>query len=103
MGTKQLKNINASYEDMLPTTAWTDDDGNYFSREVGTEKFTLEVVKEGSMTITMDDEETLVYDDIHMESWGVFENYFKADNYLVTRDEGAFARVKYYEVEISHD
>lgn len=102
--TKQLKDINASYEDMLSTTAWTDDSGTYFSREVGTEKFTLEVVaNESGMTITMDDEETLVYDGIHMEKWGVFENYFKAGNYLVTRDEGAYARVKYYELEISHD
>lgn len=48
-------------------------------------------------------EQTLVYDDIHMEKWGVFENYFKAGSYLVTCDEGAFVRVKYCEQEISHD
>lgn len=102
--TKELKDLNATYEEMLPTTAWEDDDGRYFSREVGTETFTLEVVaSEGKMTVTMDDEETFTYEGVHMEKWGVFENYFKAGNYLVTTDEGSFARVKYYELEISHD
>ncbi|MEL7149074.1 MAG: polysaccharide lyase family 7 protein, partial [Bacteroidota bacterium] len=91
-------------EEMLPTSAWGDDDGAFFSREVGTDQFTLEVlVEEGKMTITLDDSESLVYDDIHMEKWGVFENYFKAGNYLQTTDEGSFARVKYYDLEISHD
>ncbi len=102
--TKELKDLNATYEEMLHTDAWTDDDGKYFSRVVGDEKFTLEVkVAEGRMEVTLDDEETLVYENIHMEKWNVFENYFKAGNYLVTKDEGAFARVKYYELEVSHD
>lgn len=102
--TKQLKDLNATEEEMLSTSAWEDDNGTFFSREVGTETFTLEVVAEdGKMTVTLDDEETLVYDDIHMEKWGIFENYFKAGNYLQTRDEGSFARVKYYDLVISHD
>ena len=32
----------------------------------------------------------------------VFENYFKAGNYLQSKDEGAFATVKYYDLEVSH-
>ena len=47
--------------------------------------------------------ETFVYDDIHMEKWGVFENYFKAGNYLNTTDDGAFSYVKYYDLEVSHE
>lgn len=102
--TKKLKNLNATNLEMLSTDAWEDDDGKFFSREVGTEKFTLEVIAEtGKMTIIMDDAETLLYEGIHMEKWGIFENYFKAGNYLQTRDEGAFATVKYYELSISHE
>ncbi|RED96596.1 polysaccharide lyase family 7 protein [Marinoscillum furvescens] len=101
--TKVLKDLDATYEEMLHTSAWGDDEGVYFKEEVGHEKFTLEVnVTKGKMTVTLNDDETLVYEDIHMEKWGVFENYFKAGNYLVTRDEGAFAKVKYYELEVSH-
>lgn len=102
--TKELEDTSVSYEEMLHTDAWTDDDGQYFSREVGTDTFTLEVIaEEGMMSVTMDDEETFIYEGVHMDSWGIFENYFKAGNYLVTTDEGAFARVKYYELEVSHD
>lgn len=102
--TKELKDLNATYEESLATDAWEDDDGKFFSRTVGTEPFTLEVVvTAGRMTVTMDDNEAFVYDGIHMEKWGVFENYFKAGNYLNTIDQGAFARVKYFDLEISHD
>lgn len=102
--TKELKNLDANDEEILSTDAWTDDDGRFFSREVKTDSFTLEVVvTKGKMTVTLDDDETFVYEGIHMEKWGVFENYFKAGNYLGTRDEGAYAKVKYYDLEISHD
>lgn len=101
--TKVLKDLNATYDEMLHTDAWGDDKGRNFSRSVGTDKFTLEVrVSEGRMEVTLNDEETFVYDDVHMEKWGVFENYFKAGNYLATKDEGAFAKVKYYELEVEH-
>ena len=100
----KLKNLNVTDQEMLSTDAWEDDDGKFFSREVGTEKFTLEVIAEaGKMTVIMDESETLIYDGIHMEKWGVFENYFKTGNYLQTRDEGSFATVKYYDLTISHD
>ena len=48
-------------------------------------------------------EANMVFDDIHMQRWGVFENYFKAGNYLATKDEGSFAKVKYYDLEVSHN
>ena len=102
--TKVLKNINASYEEMLSVDAWTDDDGRNFSKKVGlTEKFTLEIkASEGRLEVIMDGEESFVYEGIHMQKWGVFENYFKAGNYLVSKDEGSFARVKYYDLTVSH-
>ena len=102
--TKVLKDLNATDTEILHTDAWGDDEGRNFSETVGTDKFTLEIIaSEGRMEVTLNDNETFVYDDIHMEKWGVFENYFKAGNYLSTLDEGAFAKVKYYDLEVSHD
>lgn len=102
--TKQLKDTTTTYEQMLDKDAWEDDDGKYFARTVGTDTFKLEVVaSDGKMTVTLDDSETFVYEGVHMRYWGIFENYFKAGNYLQTTDAGAFARVKYYNLEVSHD
>jgi hypothetical protein len=102
--TKVLNDLDASYEDLLETDAWGDDDGYTFSEYVGFEKFTLEVkVTDGRMEVILNDEESVVYDDIHIEKWGVFENYFKAGNYLVTLDFDAFSKVKYFELEVNHD
>jgi len=103
VSTKMLKDVNASDEELLTTEAWTDNENKWFSREVGTEKFTLQVVaSDGKLEVSMDDEETFVFDDIHMEKWGVFENYFKAGNYLQSTDADAYAYVKYYSLEVTH-
>jgi len=100
---KLLKNLNATSKEILETDAWDDDDGVYFNEVVGFEKFTIEIAaSKGRMEITLNNKETLVYESIHMEKWGVFENYFKAGNYLVSRDEGAFARIKYYDLVVTH-
>lgn len=101
--TKVLKDLNASNTEILYTDAWGDDDGYNFSEYVGFEKFTLEVkVESGRMEVILNDNESIVYDDIHMQKWGVFENYFKAGNYLTTTDSEAFSKVKYYELNVSH-
>lgn len=101
--TKILKNLNATGNDLLHEDAWDDDDGFNFEQEVGFGKFTLEVkVSDGKMVIALNNSEFKVYDSIHMRKWGIFENYFKAGNYFQSRDEGAFARVKYYELEVTH-
>jgi len=101
--TKVLKNLKASDTEILHEKAWGDDRGRNFKEIVGTDKFTLEVnVSKGKMTVTLNDTETFTYEGVHMERWGVFENYFKAGNYFQSRDEGSFAYVKYYELEVSH-
>ena len=98
-----LKDINATDRDILYTNAWDDDEGFNFSEEVGHEKFTLEIIaSDGRMEISLNDTETVVYNDIHIQRWGIFENYFKAGNYLVTTEEDAFSYVKYYELEVTH-
>ncbi len=101
--TKVLKNVNASDTEILHTDAWGDDDGYNFEEYVGFNPFTLEIIaSEGRMEIILNDNESVVYDGIHMERWGVFENYFKAGNYLATKDEGSYAKVKYYDLEVTH-
>ncbi len=101
--TKVLNDLNATYEEMLHTDAWGDDEGYNFPLEVDDQQFTLEViVSEGRMEIILNDEQSVVYDDIHMEKWGIFENYFKAGNYLQTTDAEAHATVKYYDLVVTH-
>lgn len=101
--TKVLLDLNASDTEILHTAAWGDDEGHTFSEYVGFEKFKLEVkVSEGRMEVILNESESVVYDDVNIEKWGIFENYFKAGNYLSTLDEGAFARIKYYELEVTH-
>ncbi|QCX41121.1 polysaccharide lyase family 7 protein [Aureibaculum algae] len=101
--TKILKDLNASDTEILETDAWGDDDGYTFEENVGFKKFTLEIkVTEGKMEVILNDTESVVYDDIHIQKWGVFENYFKAGNYLVTKDAGAFSKVKYYDLSVIH-
>lgn len=100
---KYLKNPAATYEELLHTDAWGDDEGYTFPEVVGHEKFTLEIIADASgMRVTLNDRETHTYTGFDMEKWAPFENYFKAGNYLVSRTEGAFARVKYYTLEVSH-
>jgi len=102
--TKVVKDLNASYEELLHESTWGDDDGYTIPIDVGHNKFTLEViVSDGNMEIIFNDLYSIVYDSIHIQKWGIFENYFKAGNYFQSRDEGSYARVKYYELEISHD
>jgi len=101
--TKELKDLNASNTELLETSAWGDDDGFYFEEKVGHEEFTLEIIaSEGRMEVILNDNESKVYEGIHMEKWGAFENYFKAGNYLSTTTAGAFSKVKYYDLEVSH-
>lgn len=101
--TKVLKNPNLTGDLLLHEEAWDDDEGFNFEQEVGFRKFTLEVkVSEGKMVVILNNSEYKVYENIHMRKWGVFENYFKAGNYFQSRDEGAFAKVKYYSLEVTH-
>ena len=101
--TKVLKNLNAVEPEILHEDAWDNDEGFNFKEEVGFRKFTLEVkVSDGKMVISLNGTEFKVYENIHMKKWGVFENYFKAGNYFQTRDKGAYAKVRYYELEVSH-
>ncbi len=101
--TKVLKFAGISGSALLHEEAWGDDKGHTFKEEVGFNKFSLEVkVSKGKMVVGLNNSEFKVYKNIHMDKWGVFENYFKAGNYFQSRDEGSFAKVKFYELTVSH-
>lgn len=102
--TKLLKNLNATVPEILHDDAWDDDEGFNFEQKVGFRKFFLEVkVSEGKMVVILNKNEFKVYENIHMQKWGVFENYFKAGNYFQSRDKGSFSKVRYYELEVKHE
>ena len=101
--TKILKDKTVSDKDILYTKAWEDDNGFTFKDIVGFNKFTLEIkVSDGRMEVILNNKESVVYDGFGIKKWGIFENYFKAGNYLQTLDANSFAKVKYYDIEVSH-
>ena len=101
--TKVLKMLKLSGNTLLHEEAWDNDEGFTFEQEVGFRKFILEVkVSEGKMVVVLNNNEFKVYKNIHMKKWGIFENYFKAGNYFQSRDEGSFAKVKFFELTVSH-
>lgn len=101
--TKVLKDRKAPDNEILHKDAWGDDEGYNFLRTVDDDKFTIEViVTDGRMEIVLDGKERAVYKDKSIQRWGVFENYFKTGNYFNTRDEGSSAKVKIYDLEVSH-
>lgn len=101
--TKKLKYADVNVIGILHEEAWTDDEGFNFEEEVGFGKFQIEVkVTDGKMVVSLNKNEYAVYDDFNMKRWGVFENYFKAGNYFQSRDEGSFAKVSFYELEVKH-
>ena len=100
---KVLKNRKVSDIDILKKEAWVDDEKFTFLKEVERKKVTLEIIaSEGRLEVILDGREKAVYKDKHMERWGIFENYFKVGNYFNTRDKGAYAMVKLYDLEVSH-
>ncbi len=99
---KVLKDINVDDVEILRTSAW-EDEAESFDEKVDFEEFTVEIIaSDGRLEVILNDDESFVYEDIHMERWGIFENYFKAGNYLNTTDDGAFSRVKFYDLEVWH-
>lgn len=101
--TKKLKFAGVDATGILHKEAWTDDEGFNFEDEVGFRKFAIEVkVSNGKIVVSLDKSEFKVFENQSLKRWGIFENYFKAGNYFQTRDEGAFAKVNFYELEVKH-
>lgn len=99
---KKLKNPNAVIPEILYTDSWIHNSYT-FPQKVGNEIFTIEIkAKKGLMEVILNETFSKVYSGNDIEKWGVFENYFKAGNYLMTTDNNAFAYVKYYELNVEH-
>lgn len=100
---KVLKNLAISADEKLHKDAW-EDESVYFQKEVGFEPFSLTINAQAEkLSVALNEgEEVVAFDDVHVQEWGVFENYFKAGNYLQTTSEGANATVKYFDLVVSH-
>lgn len=102
INTKYLKDTSDTDIEIQQYDAWGNL-GQSFDEYVGHDPFTLEVeVLDSRMSITLNDNQTLVYDDVNTRRWAPFDNYFKAGNYFTSRDSGSYAYVKYYELEVDH-
>ncbi|MDC6352210.1 polysaccharide lyase family 7 protein [Zeaxanthinibacter sp. PT1] len=100
---KVLKDKNVSEVDILRTSSWDNDEGYNFNEKVDFGKFTIDIeASEGRMVVTLNGKESISYEGIDLNRWEVFENYFKAGNYLQTTDPGAYARVKFYDLKVEH-
>lgn len=99
---KILKDTSINEVDILHKDAWKDE-SHLFAEEVGNEKFSLTIeASDGRLRVALNDSEEFVFEDIHVERWGIFENYFKAGNYLQTTDQASFCEVKYYDLTVTH-
>lgn len=99
---KVLKDLDTPYPEILKTTSWKDE-ALSFNEKVDFDQFSLQVIaSKGRLEVILNDNESIVWEDIHMDKWGLFENYFKAGNYLNSKDSWAHAKVKYYDLEIQH-
>jgi len=56
---------------------------------------------DAQIEVQLNNNSPLVYQDVSLDKWQ-YENYFKAGNYLITTDNGAYSYVKYYNLEITH-
>jgi len=99
---KILVDIDVSDIDILKKESWKDE-SHWFERVVDHDIFELAIeVKGTTMKVSMDNDEIITFDDIHTQKWGVFENYFKAGNYLQSTASDSYSEVKYYELEVTH-
>lgn len=99
---KSLVNITTSGDDLLTTSSsvWVDEKRNM--GYVGFDAFNFRITaSSGKLELQLNNDTPVVYQDISMAKWP-FENYFKAGNYLQTTDADAFARVKYYNLSVTH-
>jgi len=98
---KKLRDPGADDEEILHKSAWTDDEPFVFPEHVDHGPFELRVeARPGRVRVALNGEAH----DIATPSlvrWP-FENYFKAGNYLQTRDDGAQATVVFYELAVDH-
>ncbi|WP_340156156.1 polysaccharide lyase family 7 protein [uncultured Winogradskyella sp.] len=99
---KSLVDETTIGDDLLETSSATWVDASTNMGYVGFDEFEFRITAStGRLELQLNNETPLVYEDVSMNKWP-FENYFKAGNYLGSTAEGAYSKVKYYELEVVH-
>ncbi|MEM6515554.1 MAG: polysaccharide lyase family 7 protein [Bacteroidota bacterium] len=99
---KSLVNEATTGDALLSTSSDTWEDEKIDMGFVGYEKFDFRITaSDARLELQLNDSAPLVYEDISLNKWP-FENYFKAGNYLNTTAAGAFSKVKYYSLTVTH-
>tara|TARA_R110002049_G_scaffold39374_7_gene121199 strand:- start:5687 stop:6589 length:903 start_codon:yes stop_codon:yes gene_type:complete len=99
---KSLVDETTIGDDLLETSSATWVDASTNMGYVGFDEFEFRITAStGRLELQLNSETPLVYEDVSMNKWP-FENYFKAGNYLGSTAEGAYSKVKYYELEVVH-
>ena len=99
---KSLVNESTSGDDLLETSSSTWVDVKQNMGYVGFEEFEFRITaSDAKLELQLNENEPLIYQDVSLDKWP-FENYFKAGNYLGSTAEGAYSKVKYYELEVTH-
>jgi len=99
---KSLVDENTYGDDLLDTSnaIWTDVKNNMGYVGFGEFEFSI-AATDAKIKLQLNNETPLIYNDVSLDKWP-FENYFKAGNYLGTTAEGAFAKVKFHKLEVTH-
>lgn len=99
---KSLKDDTTSGNDLLETTSQTWVDEKYNLGYVGFNEFEFRITaSKGKLELQLNNDTPYVYEDVSLVKWP-FENYFKAGNYLQSTDANAFAKLKYYNLTVTH-
>lgn len=99
---KSLIDENTEGDDLLETSnnTWTDIKDNL--GYVGYDAFDFRITaSDARIEVQLNNGTPIVYQDTSLDKW-LFENYFKAGNYLTTTDNNAFSIVKYYNLSVTH-
>ncbi|WP_299670398.1 polysaccharide lyase family 7 protein [uncultured Polaribacter sp.] len=99
---KSLVNESTSGDDLLDVSNATWSDEKYNMGTVGFDAFEFRITaSKGKIELQLNNKTPYIYEDISLAKWP-FENYFKAGNYLGTTDAGAFSKLKYYNLSVTH-
>ncbi|WP_288954685.1 polysaccharide lyase family 7 protein [uncultured Polaribacter sp.] len=99
---KSLVNENTTGDDLLDVSNATWKDEKYNMGTVGFDEFEFRITaSKGKIELQLNNNTPYIFEDISLAKWP-FENYFKAGNYLSTTQSGAFSRLKYYNLKVTH-
>ncbi len=99
---KSLVSETTSGDDLLDVSSKTWSDEKHNMGTVGFNEFEFSIkASKGKIELQLNNETPYIYEDVSLAKWP-FENYYKAGNYLTTTDSGAFSKVKYYNLSITH-